>query len=87
MRPRRHWRALKEADVRDPNKTVAQWLKEWLTEAPEMLNGIPLVSLLCWEGTVENPANVWVYVKFYNPCRRESPLSFEWYVGGSVAGC
>lgn len=77
MRPKAPWRDITESDVLigdGPGTTVQEWLGEWFTSVPEES---PVVSLLCWEGVVEDPPNNWVFVKFYTPTRKH-PLTYDW---------
>ena len=76
LRPKAPWRAIEEDDV---DKTVGEWLGSWLEEAPQSKNNLPVVSLLCWEGSSDDACN-WVYVKSYDPALQQ--VSYNWYDWG-----
>lgn len=72
LRPTVPWKGIDEEDM---NTTVEAWLDEWLELAPQARKNVPLVTMLCWECTLQDASN-WVYVKAYNP--HEGSITYDW---------
>lgn len=57
---------------------MQMWLDDWLHSAPHARDGVPLVTLLCLEGTTVSAFEC-VFLKVYDPTTGTVDRSWSWF--------